>query len=167
MYLLFVILMVIAALLMCFIVLIQNSKGGGLASGFSSSNAIMGVRKTTDFLEKATWGLAIFMVVMSIATAYVVPRSAVAKDAVLEQAQKEQQTNPYNLPAGTAAPQTEAGNLSLAGRERQPVHEHRLPYRRVLQRSNGHPDLLAQRGLCAREPETGSSDRRAINNEIH
>lgn len=59
------------------------------------------VRKTTDFLEKATWGLAIFMVVMSIATAYVVPRSAVAKDAVLEQAQKEQQTNPYNLLAGT------------------------------------------------------------------
>ena len=57
---------------------------------------------------KSTWGLAIFMVVMSIATAYVVPRSAVAKDAVLEQAQKEQQTNPYNLPAGTAAPQTEA-----------------------------------------------------------
>lgn len=92
----------------CFIVLIQNSKGGGLASGFSSSNAIMGVRKTTDFLEKATWGLAIFMVVMSIATAYVVPRSAVATDAVLEQAQKEQQTNPYNLPAGTAAPQTDA-----------------------------------------------------------
>ena len=74
--------MVIAALLMCFIVLIQNSKGGGLASGFSSSNAIMGVRKTTDFLEKATWGLAIFMVVMSIATAYVVPTSSAAKDAV-------------------------------------------------------------------------------------
>ena len=103
-----VILMVIAALLMCFIVLIQNSKGGGLASGFSSSNAIMGVRKTTDFLEKATWGLAIFMVIMSIATAYVVPHSSAVKDAVLEQAQKEQQTNPYNLPAGTAAPQTDA-----------------------------------------------------------
>ena len=60
MYLLLVILMVIASLLMCFIVLIQNSKGGGLASGFSSSNQIMGVRKTTDFLEKATWGLAVF-----------------------------------------------------------------------------------------------------------
>ena len=55
MYLLLVILMVIASVLMCFIVLIQNSKGGGLASGFSSSNQIMGVRKTTDFLEKATW----------------------------------------------------------------------------------------------------------------
>ncbi len=94
MYLLFIILMVIAALLMCFIVLIQNSKGGGLASGFSSSNAIMGVRKTTDFLEKATWGLAIFMVVMSVATAYVVPSSSAAKDVLLEQAQKEQQTKP-------------------------------------------------------------------------
>lgn len=108
MYLLFIILMVIAAVLMCFIVLIQNSKGGGLASGFSSSNAIMGVRKTTDFLEKTTWGLAIFMVVISIATAYVVPHSDSATDAILEQAQKEQQTNPYNLPVGTSAPQTEA-----------------------------------------------------------
>ena len=107
MYLLFVILMVIAALLMCFIVLIQNSKGGGLASGFSSSNAIMGVRKTTDFLEKATWGLAIFMVVMSIATAYVVPTSSAAKVVLLEQAQKEQQTNPYNMPQGTTAPGAE------------------------------------------------------------
>ena len=67
----------------------------------------MGVRKTTDFLEKATWGLAIFMVVMSVATAYVVPSSA-AKDVLLEQAQKEQQTNPYNMPTGTAAPQTDA-----------------------------------------------------------
>ena len=108
MYLLFVILMVIAALLMCFIVLIQNSKGGGLASGFSSSNAIMGVRKTTDFLEKATWGLAIFMVVMSVATAYVVPSSSKTQDVIMEQAQQEEQTNPYNLPVGTTAPKTDA-----------------------------------------------------------
>lgn len=109
MYLVFVILMVIAAILMCFIVLIQNSKGGGLASGFSSSNAIMGVRKTTDFLEKATWGLAVFMVVMSIATAYVVPtKSSSTQDVIMEQAQKDEKTNPYNLPTGTAAPATEA-----------------------------------------------------------
>lgn len=52
MYLFLVILMVVASLLMCFIVLIQNSKGGGLASGFSSSNQIMGVRKTTDFWKR-------------------------------------------------------------------------------------------------------------------
>ena len=109
MYLFLVILMVVASLLMCFIVLIQNSKGGGLASGFSSSNQIMGVRKTTDFLEKGTWFLEGFMVVMSIATAYVVPTSSSkGGDVILEQAQKEEKTNPYNMPTGTAAPQTEA-----------------------------------------------------------
>ncbi len=48
------------------IVLVQNSKGGGLASNFSSSNQMMGVRKTTDFLEKATWTLGIALVVLSI-----------------------------------------------------------------------------------------------------
>lgn len=107
MYLLLIILMVIASLLMCFIVLIQNSKGGGLASGFSSSNAIMGVRKTTDFLEKATWFLAAFMVVMSIAAAYALPSASATQDVVLEQAQKDEQTNPYNMPAGTDAPKTD------------------------------------------------------------
>ena len=106
MYTLLVILLLIAAVLMCFIVLIQNSKGGGLASGFSSSNAIMGVRKTTDFLEKATWSLAAFMVVVSIATAYVLPTSSSSKmeDVALEQAQKSQATNPYNMPVGADAP---------------------------------------------------------------
>ncbi|GAE82504.1 protein-export membrane protein [Bacteroides reticulotermitis JCM 10512] len=94
---------------MCFIVLIQNSKGGGLSSGFSSSNAIMGVRKTTDFLEKFTWGLAVFMVVMSIATAYVVPTSSsTTQDALIEQAKQEEKTNPYTLPSGTTAPKTDA-----------------------------------------------------------
>ena len=109
MYLLLIILMVIASVLMCFIVLIQNSKGGGLASGFSSSNQIMGVRKTTDFLEKTTWGLAAFMVIMSIASAYVLPSvSHKEGDVIMEQAQQEEKTNPYNMPIGTAAPQADA-----------------------------------------------------------
>jgi preprotein translocase subunit SecG len=66
MYVFISILILIAALLLVGIVLIQNSKGGGLASGFSSSNQIMGVRKTSDFLEKATWGLAGFVIVCCI-----------------------------------------------------------------------------------------------------
>ena len=46
---------------------------------------------------------------MSIATAYVVPTSSgKGGDVILEQAQKEEKTNPYNMPTGTAAPQTEA-----------------------------------------------------------
>lgn len=116
MYLLLVILMVIAALLMCFIVLIQNSKGGGLASGFSSSNQIMGVRKTTDVLEKTTWGLAAFMVVMSIASAYVVPSPVEQTGSVIEeQALKEEKTNPLTTPQGFATtPQTETTNAAPA-----------------------------------------------------
>ena len=105
MYLLLVILMLIASVLMCFIVLIQNSKGGGLASGFSSSNQIMGVRKTTDFLEKATWTLAAVMVVFSIVPAYPIPSSTgKGGDVILDQAQQEEKTNPYNMTVSKEAP---------------------------------------------------------------
>ena len=76
MYLLLIGLIVLAALLMCFVVLIQNSKGGGLASSFASSNQIMGVRKTTDFLEKATWVLAAALFVFSISATAFIPRQA-------------------------------------------------------------------------------------------
>ena len=69
MYTLLVILICVAALLMIGIVLIQESKGGGLSSNFASYNQIGGVRKTTDFIEKATWSLAVAMVVISIALA--------------------------------------------------------------------------------------------------
>lgn len=100
--------MIITSLLLCLVVLVQNSKGGGLSSSFSSSNAIFGVRKTTNGLEKTTWGLAAFIVVLSIAFAYAMPTNSDAKDALIEQAQQEEKTNPYNLPAGTAAPKADA-----------------------------------------------------------
>ena len=57
-----VIFIVIASILMIGIVLIQKSKGGGLASNYASSNQILGVRKTNSFVEKATWTLAIFFI---------------------------------------------------------------------------------------------------------
>ena len=107
-YYLFVGLIVVASILMCFVVLIQNSKGGGLSSSFASSNQIMGVRKTTDFIEKFTWGLAIFMVVCSVATAYVTPTATADRSVMEEQAIKDMKTNPYNAPAGNVAPQNVA-----------------------------------------------------------
>ena len=96
MYTLFVILIVIAAFLMIGIVLIQESKGGGLASNFSSSNAIMGVRKTTDFIEKTTWGLAAAMVVLSVVCAYVAPTSATDQSVLEQSATETMTTNPTN-----------------------------------------------------------------------
>ena len=59
-------LLILACLILGFIVLIQNSKGGGLASNFASSNQIMGVKKTTDVLEKATWILASVIIVLCL-----------------------------------------------------------------------------------------------------
>ena len=106
MYFLLIGLIVVAALFLCFVVMIQNSKGGGLASSFASSNQIMGVRKTTDFIEKLTWGLAGFMVVISIACAYVLPTASTGSSVIMEQAVKESATNPLNAPTGFVAPTT-------------------------------------------------------------
>lgn len=104
MYNLFVVLIVLVSLLMIFIVLIQESKGGGLSSNFSSSNAIMGVRKTTDFVEKATWGLALVMVIISIACAYTAPKSATEQSVLEKAATETQTTNPTNTQGFQAAP---------------------------------------------------------------
>ncbi len=107
MYTLLVILIVIAAILMIFIVLIQESKGGGLASSYASYNQIGGVRKTTDFIEKATWGLAIFMVVVSVFCAYVAP-TATGSGSVMDNIEPPAAT-PSNLPGfGASQPQQEA-----------------------------------------------------------
>lgn len=85
MYVFISILILIASILLILIVLVQNSKGGGLASGFSSSNQIMGVRKTTDFLEKATWGLAGFVIVLSIVITAFIPRDQHASQSEINQ----------------------------------------------------------------------------------
>jgi preprotein translocase subunit SecG len=67
MYLLLVVLAIIVCVLLGAIVLIQNPKGGGLTSNFSSQSQLMGVQKTGDFLEKGTWILAIAIMVLSLA----------------------------------------------------------------------------------------------------
>ena len=68
------ILILLCSIFLVLIVLVQNSKGGGLAAGFSSSNQVLGVRKTTDFLEKATWGAAAILCVLCILITAVIPR---------------------------------------------------------------------------------------------
>lgn len=85
MYVFISILILIASILLILIVLIQNSKGGGLAAGFSSSNQIMGVRKTTDFLEKATWSLAGAVVVLCIVITAFIPRQEHSTQSEIQQ----------------------------------------------------------------------------------
>jgi preprotein translocase subunit SecG len=57
--------------LLILIVLVQNPKGGGLASSFSSSNQFMGVKRTADFVEKATWGFAATLFLLCVLAAVV------------------------------------------------------------------------------------------------
>jgi len=71
------VLILIVCALLILVVLVQNSKGGGLASGFASNNQIMGVRRTSDFIEKATWGLAAALLVLSL---FATPKSVVPGD---------------------------------------------------------------------------------------
>ena len=66
MYTFITVLIIIAAVLLTLLVLVQNSKGGGLAAGFASGNQVMGAPKTADFLEKATWTLIAIIVFLSI-----------------------------------------------------------------------------------------------------
>ena len=123
-YTLFVILIVIVALLMIGIVLIQESKGGGLASNFSSSNSIMGVRKTTDVVEKTTWGLAAAMVIISVICAYTAPTSTVDQSVMEKTATETQTTNPNNAPgfgASQQAPAAGAQQAPAAGAQQAPA----------------------------------------------
>jgi preprotein translocase subunit SecG len=62
------ILIIIASILLILAVLIQNPKGGGIASNFSAGNNIMGVRRTSELIEKWTWGLAIAIIVLTLAS---------------------------------------------------------------------------------------------------
>ena len=96
MYLLFIGLIVVAALLLCFVVMIQNSKGGGLAANFASSNQIMGVRKTTDFLEKTTWTLIGIIVLLCVAaTAFHKTNAPTSTSEIADQVEM-----PVQAPAG-------------------------------------------------------------------
>jgi preprotein translocase subunit SecG len=76
------ILIILVCILLILVVLVQNSKGGGLASSFASSNQVMGVRKTGDFLEKATWVLAGSLLLLSLlAASYNKPDGTVEKSS--------------------------------------------------------------------------------------
>ena len=100
MYTLVSILIVAICVFLTLIILVQNSKGGGLAANFSASNQIMCVRKTADFLEKATWTLAGSLVVLCLVTAFILPKSGAlnANQSILD-AQIENAADPSTTPS--------------------------------------------------------------------
>ena len=75
MLVLFGILVILASIILGLIVLIQNPKGGGLSSSFGGfGNQIMGVKQTTDVLEKGTWLFAAIVGVLCILSPVFIPK---------------------------------------------------------------------------------------------
>ncbi len=79
---LFIILIILASVILGFIVLVQNPKGGGLAGNVAGfSNQFMGVKQTTDILEKGTWIFAGVVAALSILSVFFIPKTAVTSSS--------------------------------------------------------------------------------------
>ncbi|MCK9269861.1 MAG: preprotein translocase subunit SecG [Bacteroidales bacterium] len=106
------VLLLIIAVLIVLVVLVQNSKGGGLASNFAGSNQYMGVRKTADFLEKATWTLAIAMLLIVLGTSKIIPkytRTTIETQSEINVNALPVPTTPFNPAATEQAPPEQGG----------------------------------------------------------
>ena len=90
MYIFFIVLILIASALITLAVLAQNPKSG-MAANFGASNQVMGARQTADFLEKFTWGLAISIVVLSLAATMAMPKEGIqVSNSALERSLQQQ-----------------------------------------------------------------------------
>ncbi|WP_353181563.1 preprotein translocase subunit SecG [Parapedobacter lycopersici] len=98
---LLIILIILASILISFIVLIQNPKGGGLASGFAGGTNLMGVKRTGDILEKGTWGLMIAIILFSLVINILGPSTGSSRGGLTDQINQQTPTA-APLPAAEA-----------------------------------------------------------------
>jgi preprotein translocase subunit SecG len=91
------VLIIVICIILVLIVLVQNSKGGGLAAGFTGSQ-VMGVRKTADFLEKATWTLATAVLLLCVVANIMLPRQKTTQEKSLLQDQIQNTADPNAVP---------------------------------------------------------------------
>ncbi|MCF0210362.1 MAG: preprotein translocase subunit SecG [Bacteroidales bacterium] len=104
MFIVVTILIMIAAVLLALVVLVQNGKGGGLAANFASQNQVMGVRRTTDFLEKATWTIAIALIVLCLISSALIPSTRKSTNTLNNAAQTSIPAATNNAQGNTANP---------------------------------------------------------------
>ena len=108
MYGLIIGIIIFLAILLILIVLVQNPKGGGLASSFSSSNQFMGVKRTADFIEKATWSFAAAIVVLSIIATMIPHETDAANQSRIQEQIENTAIDPERLPAYPTIPSEES-----------------------------------------------------------
>jgi preprotein translocase subunit SecG len=112
------VLIIIACVLQVMIVLVQNSKGGGLAANFTSAGQSMGIRKTADFLEKSTWTLAGSILLLCVVATATIPRGSTAERSRIEN-QIQNAVDPNAIPTLPTAVPTNPSNPP-SGDEQQP-----------------------------------------------
>jgi len=104
MYVLISVLVILVCIFLILIVLVQNSKGGGLAANFSSQNQMMGVRRTADFLEKATWTLAVALLFLCLLASATIQRNRGGEQRSIIEDQIENAINPEEAPVFPTTP---------------------------------------------------------------
>lgn len=121
MYIFLIVLIIIASILLILAVLAQHPKGG-MAANFGASNQVMGVRQTSDFLERFTWGAAIFIVVVAVAATMFMPSKNIeaSKSAVEMNVQRDAQNLIDVQPAATPAP-APAAESAIPGTTEEPA----------------------------------------------
>jgi len=78
------VLVLVACFFQILVVLVQNSKGGGLSANFTSTGQSMGIRKTADFLEKSTWTLAAAIAILCLVATATIPRGGTSGRSRIE-----------------------------------------------------------------------------------
>ncbi len=115
----FVVLMsiqLIVSILLMLVILMQSSKGGGLAGTFGGGQVGMmfGVRRTADFLIRSTQILGAVFILLSLAINLIFLRPGAASESVIQRSATQQQSLPPSLPQ-QAAPE--------GGQEQAPVQQ--------------------------------------------
>lgn len=114
MYTFITILIALVCVLIILVVLVQKPKGGGLAANFSGSNQVMGVKRTTDVVEKTTWILSIALFALTLLINIWIPRTDDAKAPASLLKEQAEQAPVNNLPGQQAAPANQSAQPSQA-----------------------------------------------------
>ena len=112
------VIIIIACFIQVMIVLVQNSKGGGLAANFTSAGQSMGIRKTADFLEKSTWTLAAAILILCVVATATIPRGATTERSRIENS-IQNAVDPSAIPTLPTAVPTETP-APPSGNQQQP-----------------------------------------------
>ena len=102
-FVILIIAVIIASIFLTLVILLQNSKGGGLASNFAVGNQTFGVRQTTDILEKITWGLVIFVFSVSVISSFLGSYKGDAELDITDKIENSVETAP-DFPVAPVAP---------------------------------------------------------------